>query len=85
MKQGRTGYKDFLSRVDEEVKSLCQIPKVEEIDLYFFPVYMSQHFYVVCYNVRDMTCHYIDNKVVAGMDKYTKVPEKLVSALTTYT
>lgn len=60
---------------------------IRDIDLFFFPVILSDHFFVICINIKSKRFDIIDNSLSENTKKqpllkYGNVPVKLVSKLT---
>ncbi|KAK1384733.1 hypothetical protein POM88_022468 [Heracleum sosnowskyi] len=52
---------------------------INDVDLIFFPIHYVEHFYVVCFNLKNIAVEIIDNNKIgeAGTSIYDSVPESL--------
>lgn len=63
---------DMMDRAD--------VRKIDEVDIIICPLLISRHFYMVCFNLNDLTIELIDNSADGGktIQRYKGVPSKLV-------
>ncbi|MFS7937671.1 putative papain-like cysteine peptidase superfamily [Helianthus anomalus] len=84
-KSAKTRSKTFAENM-EPVLISADVKKIPDKSLVFVPVLHADHFYCVCFNLRDMKVEVLDNsaKDVSMKDKYNERPEKLRDALSVY-
>ncbi|KAL3619549.1 hypothetical protein CASFOL_036610 [Castilleja foliolosa] len=51
--------KEFTDNMKEDLKG--SIYKPEEIDLFIFPIYQAEHFYIICVNIKGGRVDVVDN------------------------
>ncbi|KAL1824262.1 hypothetical protein ACET3Z_011040 [Daucus carota] len=70
----------------DKILDTFDVSKVEDVDMVFFPITKSEHFYLICYDIRNQGHFIIDNIKREGNPKqyYMRVPDILHSHFCNY-
>ncbi|XP_063940339.1 uncharacterized protein LOC135149228 isoform X2 [Daucus carota subsp. sativus] len=70
----------------DKILDTFDVSKVEDVDMVFFPISKSEHFYLICYDIRNQGHFIIDNIKREGNRKqfYMRVPDILHSHFCNY-
>ncbi|KAL1809147.1 hypothetical protein ACET3Z_026137 [Daucus carota] len=65
----------------DKILDTFDVSKVEDVDMVFFPITKSEHFYLICYDIRNQGHFIIDNIKREGNPKpfYNRVPDILTT------
>jgi len=75
----------FVENANSSLKNFVQYDNIGEIDLFFFPAFHLEHYFLICVNLKRKRIDYIDNSSAAhgkGLQafvKYDDLPFKFVS------
>ncbi|KAH6770389.1 hypothetical protein C2S52_015192 [Perilla frutescens var. hirtella] len=74
---------EFIDRVKTEVNAFPWV-KLSEVEMFFFPIYQMNHFFLICIDLKDMELVIIDNSTAMEKEKdglklkYGAVPSLLM-------
>lgn len=80
--------KSCIEDIDIFVRDFVYHKSIRDISLFFFPIIASEHFYVICINIKLKRFDIVDNSIrdehykEMPLLKYNNVPEKLVRIIT---
>ncbi|XP_063942886.1 uncharacterized protein LOC135150490 [Daucus carota subsp. sativus] len=82
--EAKAKYRRFCSRLN--IWLLKHDTKIDDIDLIFFPIHDVDHYYVVCFNIKNPSIEIIDNNRIADGSNavYDGLPECLQQHFVSY-
>ncbi|XP_019190298.1 PREDICTED: uncharacterized protein LOC109184715 [Ipomoea nil] len=79
--------RNFNERLSYEISSFRNLD-ISDADLIFFPIHRHDHYFLVCFNVKEHKVQVMDNKElpadVSEKDKYGNCPHLLIEAFSGY-